>query len=113
MSLGRTSEPKNANIIALLIDTKTSEIINADRMHIDPSRDDNPGGIDAADGGEPRFIVTGGEGFIALDGDECEAQIYSVSGQLTAVIRTGETVEAAPGMYIVKTPAKAEKTIVR
>ena len=51
--------------------------------------------------------------FIALDGDECEAQIYSVSGQLTAVIRTGETVEAAPGMYIVKTPAKAEKTIVR
>ena len=57
--------------------------------------------------------MTGGEGFIALDGDECEAQIYSVSGQLTAVIRTGETVEAAPGMYIVKTPAKAEKTIVR
>ena len=113
LSPGRTSEPKNANIIALLIDTKTSEIINADRMHIDPSRDDNPGGIDAADGGEPRFIVTGGEGFIALDGDECEAQIYSVSGQLTAVIRTGETVEAAPGMYIVKTPAKAEKTIVR
>ena len=48
LSLGRTSEPKNANIIALLIDTKTSEIINADRMHIDPSRDDNPGGIDAA-----------------------------------------------------------------
>lgn len=112
LSLGATSNPKNANIIALLIDNRTSEIVNADRLHLDPTRVDEPVSIDRAEA-LSSFAVTGGKGVISVEGGEGYCQVYTVTGQLTAVMHANESVHVAPGIYLVRTPQSTHKVMVR
>lgn len=112
LSLGNTDNPKNANIIALLIDNKTSEIVNADRVHLDPSRVDETVSADMHEAA-PGFVVKGGEGFISVTGEEGLCHVYTITGQLYAVLEANGSVETAPGIYLVHTPKGTHKVIVR
>lgn len=111
-SLGNTKVPMNANIIALLVDKSTGEIINADRIHLDPNRVDEPvakpddpvtGNVDSVTAAD--LYVDGGLGTISFFAEEGVAHVYSTSGQLMGIIEAGSSINAAPGLYIVKTKA--------
>lgn len=113
LSLGKTSNPKNANIIALLIDNKTSEIINADRLHLDPNRVDDPTwSVEPIIAGQ-ECRITGGHGCITVEGSEAPVHVYTTAGQLAAVISNGETASVSSGIYIAKTYGRIIKLIVR
>lgn len=110
-SLGATDNPMNANIIALLIDKNTREIVNADRIHLDPTRVDKPepkpdeppvGGVEDIDA-DNSVCVAGGVGTITFMAEGGVASVYSTDGQQVGFVKAGDTISVAPGLYIVKT----------
>lgn len=121
-SLGNTNNPMNANIIALLIDQETGEIVNADRIHLDPSRvdepaekpdePDEPGSVDSV-GADNASVVIAGQGFISFTEGEGVACVYTAAGQMVNTVEAGESVAVAPGLYVVKTSNGVHKVFVR
>lgn len=114
LSLGNTGNPKNANVIALLIDNKTSKIVNADRVHLDPNRVDEPTvGMAQPSLGSQKLTATGGEGRITVESAEGTALVFTSEGKLAAVLHAGEAARVTAGTYIVKTPGESQKVIVK
>lgn len=109
LPLGRTSNIDNANVVVLLIDNTTGQIVNADRKHFDPNR--KPSGVESVAGeAAVKVYVCGGN--ICYEG-EGEASVYSTDGVLVGIVAEGCSLAPVPGMYIVKLSAGAVKVLVR
>lgn len=111
-SLGSTSNPKNANLVVLLIDNATGIIANADLVHFDPDRKD-PDPVSVDDTMMAKISVVGGAGYIAFSAEDGIADVYTVAGQAVGSIAAGDSIELPAGIYIVKTVEGVHKVMVR
>lgn len=110
LSLGNTVDVDMANLVALLIDTSTGKIVNADRIFLDPNRVPPTGIADVAADALNRVYTT--DGAIRYQG-EGKAQVYAVSGMYAGSVANGGSLSVAPGIYVVKTADFAHKVVVK
>lgn len=90
------------NVIALLIDRESGEIVNAATCRIADAVEPEITGLESADVESSR-IAEGGDGIIRIFGAEgCRTMIYRIDGSMVADICSDATVPVAPGLYIVK-----------
>ena len=92
----------NIDVVAMLINGTTGYIENAVKV-AGPQR---AASIDAvAADGASAIKVTGGTGVIDITGECAAAEIYGINGVRVASAAGSQTVEVAPGLYIVRTVA--------
>ena len=90
------------NVIALLINRESGEIVNAATCRIADAVEPEITGLESADEESSR-IAEGGDGIIRIFGAEgCRTMIYRIDGSMVADICSDATVPVAPGLYIVK-----------
>lgn len=116
MSVAAVSDLDYANVIALLIDTETGEIINADLVHVNPEVNPSPlppSGIESVNAAAAASDIYGGNGVIRFNAADGVAQVYSIDGKFRGFVPAGQEVNFASGIYIVRTPDAAVKVVVR
>ena len=97
MSLENVKDQSKMSFIALLIDRKTKEIINATR-----TKTDNGSAIVPINGNESSLSITVDKGSINVTGKyEC-AQIYDIYGNLVGSISGENPIGVPAGIYIIK-----------
>lgn len=117
MSLGNTLIKKNANVVALLIDKSTGSILNADLVHIDPTRTYNYPDwekqlTEVREVAEVLpYTVRVENGSIYLMG-EGEARVYTADGLCAGIISEGNPLQLTPGFYLVAGAEKTQKIFV-
>lgn len=110
LSLGNTSVPMNASIVVAVADLDTDEIVNVERIRIDPDR--HTSGVTAAQTvADGRVFCR--DGRIVYAATEGQAEAYSLSGRHAATVPAGAAVSVPAGLYIVKTPNGAVKVMVK
>lgn len=117
-STANVSNIDYANIIALLIDTKTKKVVNADFVRYNPTVNpipeeigfDQDSGVNTVEDSEA--AVSAENGAIRYGGVG-EARVYTVAGAASGVIAAGGELPVAAGLYIVATPEGTVKVIVK
>lgn len=110
LTLGNTSVPMNASIIVAITDLDTNEVLNVERVRIDPDR--RTSGVTVAETLEQGRVFCL-DGQIVYAAQQGQAEAYTLSGTHAATIPAGAAVSVPAGLYIVKTPAGASKVLVK
>lgn len=111
LSLGNTEQVKNACLVVLLLDKTTGQIVNADRVYLDPNRQPPVSGIGNVQDEAPCRVFTT-PGAICYQG-ESQAEVYGVSGMYIGTLTDGASLSVVPGIYVVRTPGFAYKVAVK
>ena len=82
-------------VIVLLLDTETSEIVNAAKVSMAGS------GVEGIEAGSI-VSVRAGHGAIYVSGDYKDCKVYGIDGTIAASGNGSDTINVAPGMYVVK-----------
>lgn len=105
------------NVVAMLIDSATDEIINAASVESSVRAEEpevpGSGGVDTVGSDGTGFSARGGFGCISVDGADCRVEVYATDGTLVKAVSHEQLIHAAPGLYIVRCGGKAEKVYVR
>lgn len=116
--MSSTNNYGNFNIIALLIDRKTGEIVNAAKCRIAGTTPDaRPSGIEEAGadiaGADIRIELYAG-GIVSVEGDDAVATaIHAADGSLRASFGGAGSATLTPGVYIVSVTDKAGNLTTR
>ncbi|MCH5218905.1 MAG: Omp28-related outer membrane protein [Muribaculaceae bacterium] len=107
--LDRLADINNSTLIALLIDGKTREIINADKLALqtvdqpepeDPEDPENSG-VTSIAGDPSRLPITLVSGGFVAGTDVCSGYVYSTDGRLVQNFAGGQHVSLTGGLYVV------------
>ncbi|MDE7180251.1 MAG: hypothetical protein K2N88_03535 [Muribaculaceae bacterium] len=97
---GTIVDPANARVVAMITDSETGIIINAGEAKISSS------GVKGVATDEAQVTVEVADGNIIVNGAE-SFEVYSLDGRRVA------PQAVAPGVYVVKTPSKSVKVLVK
>lgn len=99
----------NVEIVVLLIDRKTDEIVNAAKCKIGGSSVNAVKEVET-----PSFTVRGLSGRIVVDGNYDNVVLYTADGAVAGRFAAGQPINVAAGLYLVSVDSeKAVKVIVR
>lgn len=104
------------DVVALLIDTVSKEVVNAAKAHyriVQDDEEDNKGnqdGIDSVEG--PSVAVNGGNGVILL-GEPASGRVFTPAGRLVASFANASSVQVPAGLYLVHFGADVAKVVVK
>ena len=116
MSLSRCktlagADLKNVNVIVLLINRSTGEIVNAAKC---PLGGESIDAVEKVTDDAPSYTVRALQGRIAVDGEYSSVALYTADGARAGLYSAGQTINVPAGLYLVSVDGdKAVKVVVR
>ena len=107
LTLPKVEDWKKCSLTAFVANRLTGEIINANRVRLDPENiPDSVEGV-SSDLREIKAMVENGN--LSVEGNYSEARVYALDGTAVATLLQGDRVALGSGVYVVKAACAGSK----